>query len=124
MTATLHEWTLDLGSSRPLSMNDRLNRFMHAQRVKDVRELVHWKILAAHIPQGLDKVEVELHYAPPDARRRDEDNLVAFLKPACDAVCEAGIVMDDTPRYMTKHMPVLEPPEHPARLWLVIRELP
>ena len=40
-----------------------------------------------------------------DARKRDEDNVVPTLKALCDGLVDAGVVADDTPRYMVKHMP-------------------
>ena len=42
-----------------------------------------------------------------DHRRRDADNLIATLKPFADGLVDAGLTPDDTPSFMTKHMPVI-----------------
>ena len=53
---------------------------------------------------------------------RDDENLVATLKPACDGLVDAGVVVDDTPQYMAKEMPVIVPPPEPGpRCWLVVQ---
>jgi crossover junction endodeoxyribonuclease RusA len=75
---------------------------------------------------------VTLHYAPGDNRRRDADNLAPTLKAACDALARGPrrdwigleLVPDDTPRYMTKHMPVIHPGAGERRLWLEIEVRP
>ncbi|MEU6582772.1 hypothetical protein [Nocardia sp. NPDC046763] len=84
---------------------------------------------AAQLPRGLAHVTVLLHYRPPDNRRRDTDNLVATLKPACDGLAagtrthpDYGLVPDDIPRHMAKPEPVIHEPERgkPGALWLEI----
>jgi crossover junction endodeoxyribonuclease RusA len=58
-----------------------------------------------------NKIEVVLTYFPKDSRRRDADNLVATLKPICDGIVDAGVVTDDDPSHMVKHMPVIAEPD-------------
>ena len=68
-----------------------------------------------------DKVRVVLTYTPRDKRRRDTDNLVGMLKPICDGIVDAGVVPDDTPEFMVKEMPVINPPEGKhARMELLV----
>lgn len=43
------------------------------------------------------------------ATPRMSDNLVPTLKVCADALVDHGTVPDDTPEYMTKHMPVIHP---------------
>lgn len=66
--------------------------------------------------------QVTLHYRPRDNRRRDADNLVPTLKALCDGLVDAGLVPDDTPNYMHKHMPVIHPAERGKQgiMWLEI----
>lgn len=117
-------WRIQLPWTRPPhSMNDREHWRKKARRVKASRETAAWLLRSAHIPP-LGHVRIELHYAPRDARRRDEDNYVATLKVCADALQDAGIVPDDTPTWVTKVMPVIHPPTGTGAgaCWLVITE--
>lgn len=108
----------------PLSLNYRLHHRVKAKLEKAVRQHVAETAVAQGIPEMLHVV-VELHYVPKDARRRDEDNLVATMKPACDGLVDAGVVDDDTRLYMTKVMPIIDPPDRAprtSRLYLLITE--
>ncbi len=110
-------YRLDLPWTKPpLSMNDRRNHFAHARIVKQIRNTVHLLAIAAHLPRDCEHVTVQLHYAPRDERRRDTDNLVATLKPMCDALAKGttahpgyGLVEDDTPMWMSKPEPIIHP---------------
>ena len=121
MSADVYDVDLDIGL--PLTMN--LARTMHhrtyGKRIKAIRETT--AAAAAHIGP-LGRCEVLMHYRPADRRRRDADGLVATLKPVCDGLVDAGLVVDDTPDLMTKHMPVIEPAARPFRVWLTITRLP
>jgi Holliday junction resolvase RusA-like endonuclease len=41
-------------------------------------------------------VAVKIEFHPPDRRQRDEDNLLASLKPAIDGVVSAGLLAGDS----------------------------
>lgn len=129
------EWLLDVplvvpgkrGAMLPLSANDRMHFRPKARYVATIREQVAWQARAAHIsPQ--DHVTVQLHYAPGDARRRDASNLVATQKPAVDALVDAGVVPDDTARWVEELMPMLHVPQgqfyRTRSLWLVVEATP
>jgi crossover junction endodeoxyribonuclease RusA len=113
-------WTLALPYARPpLTANQRLHWLSQSTvRTKLISD-VQWLARQQHIP-AMARCSVSLHWAPIDRRRRDADNLVPTLKVACDALVRIGVVADDTPGLMHKYMPVIEPPEKPARLWLYI----
>lgn len=116
------QWVLDLPwTAPPLSMNDRDKWQVKAAKTAKVRAAVSW-IVRAEVPP-LDRCDVVLTYHPRDKRRRDEDNLVATLKVACDAIVTAGVVRDDTPDLMVKHMPVIGPVVKGGRITLTITEL-
>jgi len=91
------DWT-----SPPLTENDRHNRWERARRVKDTRLVT---ALWGRRIRGAERVEVTLVWVVADARKRDEDNVVPTLKALCDGLVDAGVVADDTPRYMVKNMP-------------------
>lgn len=125
-----HTHTIDLPwVSPPLSLNDRHNRHVHARKVRHIRDTTHTLALAAKLPRGVKHVSVQLHYAPRDNRRRDTDNLVATLKPICDALANGtaknpgyGLVADDTPNFMAKPEPIIHPKTTTGvgRMWLDI----
>lgn len=114
---TTRIYRLELPWSRPpLTSNMRPHWAERHRLTAEIRRSVGWLARAAHIPAA-DHVTVGLVWAPGDNRRRDVDNLVPTLKVAADALIDAGVVPDDTPRWMTKRMPTIQPP--PGRgLWL------
>lgn len=105
----------------PLNLNNRWpNEIVKAKAVAEVRESAGWVAKGARLGT-YGRVRVTLHYRPLQRRRRDEDNLVATLKPCCDGLVDAKLVKDDTPEYMVKMMPVIHKPDGIRRnLWLTI----
>ena len=87
----------------------------------------------AQIPQS-SHLHVVLSWAPGDRRRRDSDNMWPMLKACCDGLAKGKrkdwvgleLVPDDTPQYMTKHAPVIVPPERCAAkgMWLDVWAVP
>lgn len=107
----------------PLTANMRLHHMARASRVRTVREQVALAVGLLRIPPG-SHVTVTLHYAPGDNRRCDSDNLDATRKPACDGLVDAGVVPDDTPRWMSRPEPVIHPGRGVRRLWLAVQVTP
>ena len=130
-------------SAPPLSLNDggasRGAAFAKAKVRKGIRQAVCKLAALAYVPRDVEHVTVQLHYRPRDNRRRDTDNLVATLKPICDALTPSklarisprtgrpvpaqvgyGMVPDDTPQYMAKPEPVIHPPimGEPGSMWI------
>lgn len=101
------EYRLTLHYERPpLSENDRLHRYERASRVRALRDASgFW---GRSLRLRTERVEVTLIWVVRDRRKRDEDNVVPTLKALCDGLVDAGIVPDDTPRYMAKNMPRIE----------------
>ncbi|GAB4582606.1 RusA family crossover junction endodeoxyribonuclease [Nocardia sp. IFM 10818] len=128
----------------PLTLNQRRASrgamFAHARKVAEVRAKVLQLAESAELPRGLEHVTVQMHYRPRDNRRRDTDNLIATLKPACDALTVGrpagisrkgkpipellgyGLVPDDIPAHMAKPEPIIHPAERGkgGALWLEI----
>lgn len=86
----------------PLSMNDRLHHLAKAKVTKELRALM--RAAARHMPD-LGRCEVRLVWFVNTRRRRDDENIVATLKPLCDGLVDAEVVEDDTREFMLKHMP-------------------
>lgn len=113
MTESDKVWRVELGKRPPLNLNDRDHWTAKSKKTRAVRRIVKAKVLAQGLPTGLGHISTQLVWMTPDARRRDEDNLVATAKAAWDGLVDAGIVEDDTPQFMTKLMPRIV--SHPTR---------
>ena len=119
------EWRIELPWAKPpLNLNDRRHWAAHSQIVRDVRTVASWRARQARIGRH-DRIRIELHYLPKTRRTRDEDNLVATLKPLVDGLRDAGVVPDDTKRYVERVWPVIHDPApgRPGEMWLVITAL-
>lgn len=112
----LQTWVIPLPWSKPpLSLNDRLHFRAEAALIATVKHQTRSAVIAAGIPR-LEHAVVTLTWTVPDKRVRDEENPVATLKACCDALKDEnyrgirllGIVPDDDPSWMTKHMPVIK----------------
>lgn len=117
-------WLLELPFTKQLSLNDRTNRHVKAKLNAEWREAVAWLCTAQKIP-ACGRIKVELYYAPRFNRRRDQDNLVATLKPVVDGIVDAGVVPDDTQQFVERVWPIILKPtgaKHGA-FWLTIEEL-
>lgn len=78
-----------------LSANGRLNRYVAARRVKNLRTVAHQLARIQRIPR-LERVEViGLVHAPNDGRRRDPHNWAPTLKACVDGLVDAGVLADD-----------------------------
>lgn len=104
---------------RPWTANDRRHWRVKAEWTATIRRAVALRTRNLHLPPQ-EHVTVGLHYAPGDNRRRDAPNLTTSQKPAVDGLVDAGLVPDDTARWVTEVMPVLHLGPQPRRLWLVI----
>lgn len=106
----------------PLTANQRMHWRQKASVTKDVRNTARLK---AHRIPDLHRCEVSLTWFVKDRRRRDADNLVPTLKALCDGLVDAGVVADDIPALMTKHMPVIVwAPEQTPHFELRVETLP
>jgi len=120
-------WVLTFpNGDAPLSSNRRVHwRRKHEQQAwwSGATQIL---VREAHVPH-LSRCELIVNITPPDARRRDEDNYVAhLLKPIKDGLVRAGVIDDDTNRYVEWKVRLLEPTPSRRRAWRVvayIREL-
>lgn len=104
-------WTLRFAWTKPpLSLNDRGHWRGRARVIRSVRQEAAWRVRAAEIPH-CDRIHVQFVYVPRDSRRRDPENLIATQKALIDGLVEAGVVDDDTPRYVTWSPPMITTPD-------------
>ncbi|MBW0088259.1 hypothetical protein I4I73_03390 [Pseudonocardia sp. KRD-184] len=122
---------LDLPYKRPpaaLVGNSRAHWRRRSADTKQVRADVLRLAQAAglhRLDRPVEHVTVTLTWAPGDRRRRDADNLWPLLKACCDALARGrqdwvglDLVPDDTPTWMEKRAPRIEPPPTAAGMWL------
>jgi len=104
-------------------MNDRMHWRKKAAITREVRSTTALLARVLHIPP-CESVHVTLHYVPRDGRRRDPEGLVATQKPCIDALVDAGIVVDDSPEYVTWSPPVIDLPDrNEPHLYLVVERV-
>lgn len=120
-------WEIRLPWTKPpCSANDRDHWRAKAKKVAEIRSAgaeAAWDTFLHG--ERFDHIRVGLLYVPRDRRRRDPDNLVVPLfKALVDGIVDAGIVPDDTPRYVTREFPVIAEPDGDPRLVLRIEEVP
>jgi crossover junction endodeoxyribonuclease RusA len=107
----------------PLTMNARLHFHPKAKLVAQIRESVAWRAKGMRIPPQ-EHVTVWPCYAPGSQRKIDGPNLAATVKPAVDALQDAGIVPGDDARYVTELPTQLIYDTGPRRAWLVVEAIP
>lgn len=88
----------------PITANQRHHWARKAKLTRQVRNAAQLLARAEHVPE-LGRCAVRLVWTVTDRRRRDADNLVPTLKACADGLVDAGVVADDVPALMTKHMP-------------------
>jgi crossover junction endodeoxyribonuclease RusA len=123
-------YILELPKLDPLNANDRGNWQSRAEAVKTWRNAGYVATRTARLPR-LDRVRVALHAVPPTARRRDPSNLMPTQKAVLDGMVAAGLVPDDSEKYVQELVPVLHAPtdSYQDRVmkrwvwWVVVDEL-
>jgi crossover junction endodeoxyribonuclease RusA len=120
------EYRIDLPWSRPpLSLNDKgMHWAVKARKVREVREAAARLIRGARIGRH-DRVQVRLHYQPATNRRADPANLLGTQKPCLDGLVDAGVIVDDSPKFVDELMPKIHPAVkgEPGKTWLVVTVL-
>lgn len=79
----------------------RIRRFPSRQYKAWRREAII-RIRSQRIPQFREPVVIKLALTPRDGRRRDASN---YVKPVEDALVEAGLLVDDSQRYVKSVIP-------------------
>lgn len=109
-------------TDRPwLTANQRLHYMAKARITKKLRTIGEQQGRLFVFEHGKQShVHVWMEWVVTDARRRDSDNTVPTLKALCDGLVDAGVVPDDTPAYMTKHMPSILIDKTRPGVWLIV----
>lgn len=93
---------LPLSRSKLLTANDRQHWATRARLTKQLRQ---WGYLLGREGEGvarlgLQHAHVEIEFAYPDRRRRDRSNLAPTVKALMDGMIDAGLLPDDSDRYL------------------------
>ena len=83
-------------------------RFMKAAATKRFRKRTRESVEDEWIesaPWG--KVLIKVNFFHKERRTRDQDNAMFSLKAMYDGIVDSGLVADDTPKHMQRHIPVL-----------------
>lgn len=81
-----------------LNANRRIHWRRRAEITKAIREATH--LLACGSVPRLQRAQIVAEYRPPDRRRRDVHNLYPSAKAAVDGLVDAGVLPDDSDRYL------------------------
>jgi crossover junction endodeoxyribonuclease RusA len=90
---------VELPAGLPLiSLNDHKSHWTkRANLTKVTRSIAAGQ--AKGIPR-LEKVKIRAVYSAPDNRRRDASNIFMSVKAAVDGIVDAGVLKDDSDRYV------------------------
>ena len=107
----------------PMNLNDRYRHWSEKSNLtKEVRLVgkTLGKMLRRSTGKPFDYMVVELHWRPERNHRRDPSNYHATQKPLLDGLVDAGVVKDDTPKYVEEKTPVIHPADKElgAAVWL------
>lgn len=92
-------WAVELPAGLPLlNANRRVHWRVRHERTKAIREAAY--LLARGQVPALTRAQVIAEYRPPDRRRRDVHNLYPSAKAAVDGLVDAGVLPDDSDRYL------------------------
>jgi Holliday junction resolvase RusA-like endonuclease len=95
----------------------RIRRFP-TKTYKNWRREAVIRIRSQRLPQCTAPVVVKLELTPRDGRARDADN---YAKPVLDALVEAGLLIDDSNRYVRAVIPYWLSPHRNSGVNVTIR---
>lgn len=93
-------WTVELPAGLTLlNANQRLHWSRKAELTRNIRAAAYVCTRHVKVPR-LRRISVVAEYRPPDRRRRDVHNLYPSAKAAVDGLIDAGVLPDDSDRYL------------------------
>ena len=93
---------LPLTRSKLITANDKMHWAARARLTKQLRQ---WGYLLGREGEGVARLKltharVEVEFAYPDHRRRDRSNLAPTVKALMDGLIDAGLLPDDSDRFL------------------------
>lgn len=93
------QWTVELPWLALLNANGRRHWRYRATATRRLREAATWLTIKADVPR-LQRAHVLCELRFPDRRRRDPANWSPSAKAAVDGLVDAGVLPDDSARYL------------------------
>ena len=90
---------LEVPTVQLLTSNQRLHWAVKAERTKLIRHRAYIAARDAITPMEAAHLTVGITW--PDRRERDAHNIIPTLKAAIDGIVQAGLLPDDSDRYLT-----------------------
>lgn len=109
--------------SSDLSPNARLHWAPKARAVREARAYAGWLAVSTRAFErlkGAERLKVVVTFTPPDRHRRDDDNMLASIKPYCDGVADV-IGIDDSRWTISMRR---EPPRKPGSVRIEMEATP
>lgn len=82
-----------------LNANRRMHWARRAELTRNIRAASFACVKSAKVPR-LRRAQIVVEFRPPDRRRRDVHNLYPSAKAAIDGLVDAGVLPDDSDRYL------------------------
>ena len=96
MTAVIH---LAISRDVVLSANVEKHWAVRARHVKVIRDMA-WVMAKHHRYPPMKRATIDVEVTWPDNRRRDASNLAPTAKAAIDGFVDAGLLLDDSDKYV------------------------
>lgn len=94
------QFTVAIPAALLLNANQRYGWHQKARYTKQIRTIT-WARAHAHRSRAMPAADCTVHIYWHDKRRRDEHNYYPTLKAAIDGVVDAGLIPDDSTKYLT-----------------------
>lgn len=93
-------WAVELPAGLTLlNANQRLHWARKAEHTRAIRAAAFACVKGAKVPR-LKRAHIVVEYRPRDRRRRDVHNFYPSAKAAIDGAVDAGVLRDDSDRYL------------------------
>lgn len=124
--AQARTWRIELPASQELLTSNTLGNWGKRHRIgTPIKNAVITLARKAKIPH-LDRISIVVEFQPPTGRSRvvlEAHNLGPSAKPAIDGLTQAGVITDDSDKYVAE-VTFRSGPKHPGgRIVLIITEL-
>jgi len=122
MTKKKIEFTLSWPPSRNGALGFGRGRVYLKKHIKKYYDDCHYELIRqfTKIPKFFTPVKILYEFWPPDNRIWDEENHTKTLK---DAIKLAGVIPDDSTRFLKPQAPVYHKPKKPGWVKITLSEI-
>jgi len=103
MVASSEPWVLVFPAGTKILTANEMRAKGHWSKFYTI--IKSWRAMACLLAQQqkvplMEKVKIRAVYHPPDNRRRDTSNIFPTIKAAVDGIVDAGVLKDDSDKYV------------------------